>query len=170
MRIAELSVARPVTTFMFLVSLVVMGTVAVIKLPLAFLPEVDIPEISINVPYPNSSPSQVEREIIRPLEEVLATLSGVKKIRSVATADGGSVELQFNWGESLDMVRLKVSEKIDQARKDLPADVERVDIQSFNTSQIPVVEARVSAPGLDLSRNYDLLEQRIVNRIRRVSG
>ena len=50
------------------------------------------------------------------------------------------------------------------------ADVERVDIQTFNTAQIPVVEARVSAPGIDLSRNYDLLEARVLNRLRRIPG
>lgn len=87
MRLAELSVHRPVTTFMGLVSLVVLGAVAITRLPLAFLPTVDAPFISISVPYPNSSPTQVEREVVKPLEEALATLSGVKKLRSTASAD-----------------------------------------------------------------------------------
>jgi len=170
MRLAELSVHRPVTVFMGLVSLVVLGGVAVTRLPLAFLPTVDAPFISIAVPYPNSSPSQVEREIVKPLEEALSTLSGVKKLTSTANADSAQINLEFSWGQSIDIVRLKVGEKIDQIRKDLPADVERINVQTFNTAQIPVVEARVSAPGLDLSRNYDLLEQRVVNPIRRIPG
>jgi HAE1 family hydrophobic/amphiphilic exporter-1 len=170
MRLAELSVHRPVTTFMGLVSLVVLGAVAITRLPLAFLPTVDAPFISISVPYPNSSPTQVEREVVKPLEEALATLSGVKKLRSTASADMAQIQLEFSWGQSIDMIRLKVGEKIDQVRKDLPADVERINIQTFNTAQIPVVEARVAAPGIDLSRNYDLLEERVVNPIRRIPG
>jgi HAE1 family hydrophobic/amphiphilic exporter-1 len=170
MRIAELAVGRPVATFMFLVSLVVLGVVALARLPLAFLPTVDIPQIYISVPYPNSSPSQIEREIVKPLEEALGTLPGLKKMRSTANPDGAELSLEFTWGESIDMVRLKVGEKIDQVRKDLPADVERVNVQTFNTATIPVVEARISAPGVDLSRNYDLLEQRVVNPIRRIPG
>lgn len=170
MRLAHLSVHRPVTTFMGLVSLVVLGAVAITRLPLAFLPTVDAPFISISVPYPNSSPTQVEREIVKPLEEALATLAGIRRLTSTANADSAQVQLQFSWGQSIDMIRLKVGEKIDQVRKDLPADVERINIQTFNTAQIPVVEARVSAPGIDLSRNYDLLEQRVVNRIRRIPG
>ena len=170
MRLAEFSVHRPVTVFMGLVSLVVLGGVAVTRLPLAFLPTVDAPFISISVPYPNSSPSQVEREIVKPLEEALSTLSGVKKLTSTANADSAQLDLEFSWGQSIDIVRLKVGEKIDQIRKDLPADVERINVQTFNTAQIPVVEARVSAPGIDLSRNYDLLEERVVNRIRRIPG
>ena len=170
MRLAELSVYRPVTTFMGLISLVVLGAVAMTRLPLAFLPTIDVPTIAIDVPYPNSSPSQVEREIVKPLESALATLSGVKKLTSTAGADGAQLQLQFNWGQSVDMIRLKVGEKIDQVRKDLPADIERINVQSFNTAQMPVVEARVSAPGIDLSRNYDLLEQRVINPIRRIPG
>lgn len=170
MRLAELSVHRPVTVFMGLVSLVVLGGVAVTRLPLAFLPTVDAPFIAISVPYPNSSPSQVEREIVKPLEEALSTLSGVKKLTSTASADSAQLNLEFSWGQSIGMIRLKVGEKIDQIRKDLPADVERINIQTFNTAQIPVVEARVSAPGIDLSRNYDLLEERVVNPIRRIPG
>jgi HAE1 family hydrophobic/amphiphilic exporter-1 len=155
---------------MGLVSLVVLGAVAIMRLPLAFLPTVDAPFISILVPYPNSSPTQVERELVKPLEEALATLSGVKKLTSTASADSAQIELQFSWGQSIDMIRLKVGEKIDQVRKDLPTDVERINIQTFNTAQIPVVEARVAAPGIDLSRNYDLLEQRVVNPIKRIPG
>lgn len=170
MRLAELSVHRPVTVFMGLVSLVVLGAVAVTRLPLAFLPTVDAPFISITVPYPNSSPSQVEREIVKPLEEALSTLSGVKKLTSTANADSAQLNLEFSWGQSIDIIRLKVGEKIDQIRKDLPVDVERINIQTFNTAQIPVVEARVSAPGIDLSRNYDLLEERVVNPLRRIPG
>ena len=170
MRLAELSVHRPVTVFMGLVSLVVLGGVAVTRLPLAFLPTVDAPFIAISVPYPNSSPSQVEREIVKPLEEALSTLSGVKKLTSTANADSAQLNLEFSWGQSIGMIRLKVGEKIDQIRKDLPVDVERINIQTFNTAQIPVVEARVSAPGIDLSRNYDLLEERVINPIRRIPG
>jgi len=169
-KIAELAVSRPVTTFMFLVSLVVLGGVAIGRLPLAFLPTVDIPQIYISIPYPNSSPSQISREIVEPLEEALGTIPGLKKMRSTARPDGADISLEFSWGESIDIVRPKVSERIDQVRKDLPADLERVNVQSFNTAQIPVVEARVSAPGVDLSRNYDLLERRVVNPLRRIPG
>ncbi|MFQ5792689.1 MAG: efflux RND transporter permease subunit, partial [Acidobacteriota bacterium] len=61
--LAGISVRRPIATFMVLVSLLVLGVISFWRLPLAFLPEVDFPGIFITVPYPNSSPSQIEREI-----------------------------------------------------------------------------------------------------------
>jgi HAE1 family hydrophobic/amphiphilic exporter-1 len=168
--VAGLSVRRPITTIMVLVSLLVLGVISFARLPLAFLPEVDFPAIFISVPYPNSSPAQIEKEIVKPMEEALATLSGVRKMSSTATADEASLQLDFNWGDSLDVVRMKVAEKVEEVRPELPPDVEQIFVNTFSTSQIPVVEARISAPGFDLSQNYDLLEKRVVNPLQRVPG
>lgn len=170
MNLPKLAVSRPVTTLMVLVSVLVLGGVAWSRLPLAFLPEVDAPFIGIQIPYPNSNPTQVEKEITKPVEEALATLSGIKKLRSSSTADGAEINLEFEWGRDLDVVRMQVSEKMDQVKPSLPAGVGEVLILSFSTSDIPVIEGRIAAEGVDLSRNYDLLETRVANRIRRVPG
>ena len=170
MNLPRLAVHRPITTAMLLLSILVFGGIALSRLPLAFLPAVDVPWIGIQIPYPNANPLQVEKEITKPVEEILATLSGVKKIRSNSDADGAFVNMQFDWGQDLDIVRMQVSEKMDQIEADLPEGIGEVLIFSFNTNDIPVVEGRISAAGVDLSANYELLEARILNRLRRVPG
>jgi HAE1 family hydrophobic/amphiphilic exporter-1 len=170
MNLPRLAVSRPVTIFMVLVSIMVLGGIAMSRLPLAFLPNVDIPFIGVVIPYPNSSPSQIEKEITKPVEEVLATLSGVKRLRSTSSADDAEFHLEFNWGDDLDIVRMQVSEKMEQVERSLPDGIGEILIFSFNTSDIPVVQARISAQGVDLSQNYDLIEARVLNRIRRVHG
>jgi hydrophobic/amphiphilic exporter-1 (mainly G- bacteria), HAE1 family len=165
-----LAVRRPVTTIMVLLSVIVVGAIAISRMPLAFLPEVDAPFIGIRIQYPNSNPSQVEREIVKPVEELLATLPSVKKLRSTATADSAEFQMEFDWGLDLDIVRMLVSEKMDQIRPSLPQGIGEIFIFSFNTSDIPVIEARIAAQGVDLSQNYDLIEARVLNRLRRVPG
>ncbi|HWM90276.1 MAG TPA: efflux RND transporter permease subunit [Thermoanaerobaculia bacterium] len=170
MNLPKLAVNRPVTTLMVLVSVLVLGGVAWSRLPLAFLPDVDAPFIGIQIPYPNSNPTQIEKEITKPVEEALSTLSGIKKLRSRSTADGTEINMEFDWGKDLDIVRMQVGEKMDQVKPTLPAGIGQVMIFSFSTSDIPVIEGRIAAEGVDLSQNYDLLETRVVNRIRRVPG
>ena len=170
MNLPEFSIRRPVSTIMIIVSVMVIGGIAASRLPLAFLPQVDFPFIGIRIPYPNSNPTQVEKDIVKPVEDVLSTLSGVKKLRSNASADAGEVSIEFDWGHDIDVVRMQVSEKIDQVRPTLPAGIGDILIFSFNSSDIPVVQSRVAAAGVDLSKNYHLLETRIANRIRRVPG
>ena len=170
MNFPRLAVQRPVTTIMLLVSILVIGGIAAARLKLAFLPEVDAPFIGVQIPYPNSNPWQVEKEIVKPVEEALSTLSGIKKLNASANADSAEVFMQFNWGEDLDIIRMQVSEKIEQIKPSLPAGIGQVLIFSFNTSDIPIIEARIAAEGVDLSKNYDLIESRILNRLRRVPG
>lgn len=170
MNLPKLAVDRPITTAMLLISVLVMGGIALAELPLAYLPEVDAPFIGVQVPYPNSNPQQVEKEVIKPVEEILATLSGVKTLNAQADPDQAQFFLEFDWGQELDIVRMQVSEKMDQVKPELPDTIGEIVIFSFNTNDMPVVQARVSAKGVDLAESYDLIEARILNRLRRVPG
>ncbi|MCI0413280.1 efflux RND transporter permease subunit [bacterium] len=170
MSISGFSIHKPITTLVFLASIIVLGVISTTRMKLAYFPDVEFPGIFIQVPYSNSSPQQIEKNIIKPIEEALSTLSGIKKMESTATADEAQIQLQFDWGVKLDVVRTEVAEKIELIRKDLPADVEHINVLNFNTSDIPVVQARISAPGIDLAANYDLLEKRIKMPIERIPG
>ena len=170
MSLPRLSVNRPVTTTMLLLSVLTLGAISFTRIPLAYLPEVDFPAVFITVPYPNSNPLQIEREIVRPLEEALATIPGSRRINATATADQAQLQLDFTWGETVDVARAKVFEAVEDARPDLPTEVREIFVNTFSTTQIPIVEARISAPGLDLSANYERLERRVADPIRRVPG
>src|SRR3989338_915597 len=170
MNLPGFSIRRPITTLMVLISIMVVGGIAMALLPLAFLPNVDFPIIGINIPYPNSNPTQIEKYITKPVEEVLATLPGVKKLTSTSTADSAEFQVEFRWGYDLDIVRMQVSEKLDQVKPSLPPGIGEIFYFSFNSTEIPVVQARIAAQGVDLSKDYELLEARVKNRIRRVPG
>ncbi|HSN55329.1 MAG TPA: efflux RND transporter permease subunit, partial [Candidatus Sulfomarinibacteraceae bacterium] len=170
MNLPSLAVRRPITTAMILVSILLVGGIALFRLPLAFLPEVDAPFMFVQIPYPNSHPEHIEKEITKPVEEVLSTLSGIKKLNSTTDADGARVFMEFSWGEDIDVIRMRVSEKMDQVEPTLPEDIGPILVFSFNTSDIPVVQGRIAAEGVDLSQNYELLEARILNPLRRIDG
>lgn len=170
MSLPRLSVNRPVTTAMLLLSLLTLGAISLGRMPLAFLPEVDFPAVFITVPYPNSNPLQIEREIVRPLEEAIATIPGAKRLRATASADDASLQLEFAWGETVDVARAKVYEAVEEVRPTLPNDVREIFVNTFSTTQIPIVEARISAPGMDLSASYERLERRIADPLRRIPG
>src|SRR5688572_16251429 len=170
MSLPTLAVRRPITTVMALVCVVIIGSIALSRMRLAFLPEIDAPFIGVQIPYVNSNPWQIEKEITKPVEEALSTLSGIKKLHSSSNADSAEVFMEFDWGQDLDIIRMQVSEKVDQIKPSLPAGIGQVLIFSFNTNDIPVIQARIAAEGVDLSNNYDLIEARILNRLRRVPG
>jgi len=170
MWLTRLAVDRPITVTMGLLSLVVLGAISMSKLPLNFLPKAEMPFIGVQVPYNNGVPAQVEREISRPIEEVLATLGGVKEIFSNSESNGAFIGVEFDWGRDVDVLRLEVKEKIDQIRPELPSDVRDIFLLTWNTADMPIVEGRISARDRDLSESYDLIDQRVIQRLQRVPG
>ena len=74
MTLPELAIRRPVATLTILACAVVLGLVALNRLPLGFMPEVEEPELIVQVPFPNATPEQTERLVIRPLDEVLGSV------------------------------------------------------------------------------------------------
>src|SRR5688572_28030761 len=96
MTIAELSIKRPVTAIMFFVSLFVKGLIAAIRLPLEAFPEVSPPFIFVQIPYEGSTPEEVERTLLRPVEEALSTMTDVKRMDANARSDGAEIFMQFS--------------------------------------------------------------------------
>ena len=170
MWLTRLSLRRPVTLAMILVSVLVLGAVSVWQLKLGFLPRLEMPFIGVMVPYPNGIPSQTEKEIVAPIEEILATLGGVREINSYSDPDQAWIGVQFDWGRDVNMLRMEVKEKIDQIRGDLPADVRQIYMLTFNTSDFPIIEGRISAKGRDLSESWDLLDQKVIAPLQRIPG
>ena len=172
MTLPELAIKRPVSVLMLLISLLVLGGVALLRLPLAFLPEVQEPELFVIIPYPNATPSQVERSIVRPMEDALGSISGLESLWSMCNPDEGRVRLTFAWGADLALARMEVREAIDRVRRDLPDDVDRIFLSSnwdSRESDSPILEGRLSSPR-DLSESYDLLDRRIVKPLERIPG
>ena len=101
MTLAELSLKRPVTAVMLFVSLTVIGLLAAFRLPLEYMPDIEAPFLFIDVPYPGSTPAEIERTISRPIEEALSTLTGIQSMESNSRADGAQLFLEFKWGQDV---------------------------------------------------------------------
>jgi HAE1 family hydrophobic/amphiphilic exporter-1 len=169
MNLSRWSLRYPVTSSMVIVCIVVLGALAAPRLPLAFLPEVDFPFLQVTIPYPNALPTQVEEEITRPAEEALATMNSIRRIQSFSNSGGANIFVQFDWGEDIGPLRAEAREKLDRIRDDLPVDVDRIQVESSRSTDIPVLECRISADR-DLSRAYELLNRHVADPLRRVPG
>jgi hydrophobic/amphiphilic exporter-1 (mainly G- bacteria), HAE1 family len=170
--LAELAIRRPITTVMALVSLVVLGSVALMRLPLAFMPEFVEPELFIAVSYPSASPEQVERMIVRPLEDAVGSVRGLKEMWSSCNDEGGNVRLGFDAGTDLYLARAEIWDRIDRMRQDLPEDVGDIVVSrswSGEEDEMPILDGRLASKR-DLSESYDLLERKIIRPLERVPG
>ncbi len=172
MTLPELAIRRPVTTLTILVTLVVLGMVALDRLPLGFMPEVEEPVLFVQVPFPNSTPEQTERLVIRPLEEVLGSVKGVTNMWSNCSADGGRIRLDFDWGHEMSLARAEVLERVDRVRRELPDTIGDITVGGgwdAAEDDAPILEGRLSSKR-NLSESYELLERKIVRPLERIPG
>jgi hydrophobic/amphiphilic exporter-1 (mainly G- bacteria), HAE1 family len=172
MNLPELAIRRPVTIMMVLVSIVALGLVALTRLPLAFMPDITEPQLFVQLPYASASPEQVERMIVRPVEDALGGVKGMQSMWSRCGSDGGRIRLGFSWDTDMHLARVEVWERIDRIRSDLPDDIGDIMVSTnwdSRDADSPIMEGRLSSPR-DLSESYDLLERKIIRPLERVPG
>ncbi len=170
MSVAEFSIRRPVTTVMFFVSLFVIGLIAAFRLPLEAFPEVSPPFIFVQLPYTGSTPEEVERTVLRPAEEALSTMPGIKRMESQANAEGARIFIQFSdWDRDVAIAASEARERLDAIRDDLPEDMQRYFVFKFSTTDEPVLRVRL-ASATDLTGAYDMIEREFKRRIERIPG
>ncbi|MCG6117797.1 MAG: efflux RND transporter permease subunit [Aquimonas sp.] len=169
MSLARFSLQRPVTATMFFVSMLLIGFIAAFRLPLEFLPEIEAPFLYVDLPYPGSTPSEIEEVLVRPAEEVLATLPGIKRMFSQSRADGGGVFMEFQWNRDIQVVASEARERLDAIRGDFPSDFQRYLVLKFGSGDSPVLRVRV-ASDLPMEQQWDLLDREVRRRLERVPG
>lgn len=167
--LARFALHHPVTIGMVFVSMLLFGIVASRLLPLEKFPGIDIPEMVVYVPYQDATPAEIERMITRPIEEALATLSGIRRIESRSFDNRAEVMVEFNWDENIKAKSIEAREKVDAIRHLLPSDIERILVFKFNTNDMPIFQLRVSSER-DLSNAYDLLDRNLKRPMERVPG
>jgi HAE1 family hydrophobic/amphiphilic exporter-1 len=169
MKHTEIALRRPVTTVVVFVALALVGLIASRLLPLEKFPDIEFPGIFIQIPYEGSTPEEVERLITRPVEEALATLSGVEAMFSSSSESQAQVFLQFDWEQNMGAKGIEARSKVDGIRHQLPEDVRRVFVFTGSLGDQPVLQLRISSDR-DLSNSYDLLDRLLKRRIERIDG
>jgi HAE1 family hydrophobic/amphiphilic exporter-1 len=165
----EIALRRPVTTVVVFVALALVGLIASRLLPLEKFPDIEFPGIFIQIPYDGSTPEEVERLITRPVEEALATLSGVETMSSSSSESQAQVFLQFDWDQNMGTKGIEARSKVDGIRDQLPEDIRRVLVFTGSLGDQPVLQLRISSDR-DLSDSYDLLDRLLKRRLERIDG
>lgn len=169
MKISEFSVIRPITVLMATVSVLVLGFLALEKLPLTLLPEFSSSNLNVSVSYPSSSPEEVERNITRPLEEVLSTLNNLERITSTSSGTGSNIRIEYRQGTNMDLAALEVRDRLDQVRNRLPEDVEQIGIRRWQSADMPVIRFSLAWDG-SRQELFQITEEILRRRLERIDG
>ncbi|HEU4451944.1 MAG TPA: efflux RND transporter permease subunit [Longimicrobium sp.] len=168
--LSGVAVRRPVFTTMMMVGLIVLGIFAFRRLPIDQFPDVDIPVVAVQTVYPGASPETIEREVTRRLEEAFNTVEGVDRITSNSLEGVSSVVVEFELERDGDLAAQDIRARIDQVRRDLPADIEAPVVQKFDPSAQPILSLALSSNTQSVPELTTLADETVRRRLESVSG
>ncbi len=171
MNLPEISVKRPITVSMIILIIMVLGLVSFTRLGLDFFPDLQFPEVSVITTYPGTSSEEIETLVTRPLEEAVATVSGVRKVKSSSREGVSVIQAELEWGTNLDLVAQDARNMMDIIYDMMPDEVDRPLVVKADMDMMPVLYYGVfSNTGRDQRNLRKLVEDHIEKRLETMPG
>ena len=167
---AKFSVKKPLTVFVVVLAVVVLGIVAYLRMTPDLLPNMDFPYVIIVTADPGASPEAVEEEITRPMEQSMATLDQIKEVTSTSQNSVSMVMLEFEDGVNMDTISVDIQQKISVLQGQWNDTVGAPYVLKINPSMIPVMVAAVSQEGKDVYALSDLVTDELTGKLEGVTG
>jgi hydrophobic/amphiphilic exporter-1 (mainly G- bacteria), HAE1 family len=171
MAISELCIRRPVMTTLLMLSFIVFGIFGYLKLPVAALPRVDFPTISVTAQLPGASPETMASSVAAPLERAFSSIPGIAQMTSSSSTGRSSITLQFDLDRSIDGAALDVQSQISATLRRLPPEMTTPpSFRKVNPADSPVLFLSLVSPTLPLSTINDYAEQVLAQQISQIPG
>ena len=171
MNISEPFIRRPVATTLLTLGVVLAGAIAFTLLPVAPLPQVDIPTISVSASLPGASPEVMAATVATPLERALGRIAGVNEITSQSSLGSARVTLQFDLNRSVDGAARDVQAAIQAARSELPSSLpNNPTYRKVNPADAPSIILAMTSDTLSQGQIYDAASTIVAQKISQVAG
>ena len=171
MWITRVSIQNPVFAVMVMVALCVLGIFSYSKLGVEQMPDINFPGVWMEVTYPGASPEAVEREVVKPLEEAVNSIAGVKRIMSRSQEGRGMMSIEFSLDAEMGRATQEVRDRVAAVQAGFPRDVKAPSIARFNNDNSqPVVNVALLSKTRSPRELSILGENTVGKRLQRVEG
>jgi HAE1 family hydrophobic/amphiphilic exporter-1 len=170
MIISDFAIKRPLITVVAMVAMVIFGLFALFKLKTDEFPDVNPPFLTVGIVYPGASPDVVESEVLKPVEEQIGSISGVKRIMGKAYDGYSMVMIEFFFDKDLNVASQEVRDAISTIRSDLPTEMKEPIVQKFNDTDRPIISLAISSTVLSPPELTRLADPAITRELRALPG
>ena len=169
MFLSRWSVQRPIAMTALIIILVMIGLNFYPKISIDLLPNMEIPTVLVRCEYQGASPTEIEVEIAKRIEDAVSSLDGIRHITSVSIEDEARIQLEFNMGTNVDIAATDIREALNRIRADLPDGADEPTIRKIDTNATTVVQAFLVG---DRTQDdlYDYADDVIADRFSSVPG
>src|SRR3954462_12555702 len=171
MHISAPFIRRPVATTLLSVALLIVGAIAFRLLPVAPLPEVEFPTISVNAGLPGASPETMASAVATPLERQFSRIAGITEMTSSSQLGSTSITLQFDLNRNIDAAARDVQASINAARGQLPANLpSNPSYRKVNPADAPIMIVALTSDIVTQQQMYDMADSILAQKISQMRG
>ena len=170
MFLSDFSIRRPVATVVLIIALMAFGVLALTKLRVNQIPDVQQPVLVVTIPYPGASPDTVEREVINRIEKTLQSVTGVYEMRSKATDSQAQFVIIFNFNRNMIEASDDVRNAIATVRYKLPTEMREPVLQRIDPSSDPIMNMALSSSTQSQAEISRLAEDVLADKFRGIDG
>src|SRR5688572_5044681 len=170
MLLSDFSIKRPISMVVIIIALMCMGMLALSKLRVNQIPDVEQPVMVVIVPYPGASPETVEREIINRVEKSLQSIPQVYQIRSTASESQAQIVIIFNFKKNMVEASDEIRNAIASVRHKLPIEMREPILQRIDPAAQPIMQLALSAQSQSHAEISRLAEDVLADRFRGIDG
>ena len=165
-----MAVDRPVGLFVAFLTLLVIGVIAYARIPLEMMPSgLSSNELYVWVSHPGASAQENEREVVRPIEDQIRTLSGIAHVYSNAESDEAGIEVVYESGVDMALAKAELRDRLERVRPSLPDTVNRIFVWSWSQSELPLMWFAVTYDSQGADTDY-LVDTVVQRRLEAVDG
>ena len=170
LRISAWAIRNPIPVAVFFLALLIWGVFSYFQLPVKNFPNISFPAVSVTVVRNGAAPAEMESQVTRPIENALTNLSDVDGMRTTVSQGVSTTIIQFAIGTDLQRATEQVRAAVDQARSNLPRDVEPPLVQRIEFEDQPIVSYAISAPAMSQSELSWFIDDTIGRRLLAAPG
>ena len=170
MFLSNFSVKKPVVTIVILMMLMAVGLLALTKLKVNEIPDVEMPLLAIDITYPGASPDAVEREVLNRVEKALQSVNGIKELRGTAFEGNANILVFFEFKKNMVEATDEVRNAIGRIRYKLPTEIREPVILRINPTAQPIMQLALSSRSQSHAEISRIAEDQIADKFRGVQG
>lgn len=169
MHLTELAIKRPKMMTTIILVFVILGLYTYSRIGVELFPAMNIPYVSVRVSYPGAGAEEIEGKVVKPLEDALSSLSGLKQVTSTASTGSGNVTLEFDMSADANQALMDVQKKVDGVRGRLPDGAGDPVVMKMDTNSMPILNLGLTGTR-PLSELYNIANDSIADKLSQVQG
>ncbi|WP_390399612.1 efflux RND transporter permease subunit [Intestinibacter bartlettii] len=166
----KFSVKKPLTVFVAMILVLVLGVVSFTKMTTDLLPSMNLPYVIAYTPYPGASPEKVENTVTNPLEEVFSTVSGVENVTSISNENVSMVILEFSQDTNMDSAMIDLNGQVDLVKSKFDDTVGSTTLMKLNPDMMPIMMVSVDVDGMSQEEISTYVNDEIIPSLERIEG